>query len=288
MSIQPVGWAKRSVPTVDTTNVDGWWARLKCAFAHPTQPYSAAISLKAWLRIQHHRLEPCGHRRNLAGPRDEENCALLVGAVRLDPEFRNVCRVILGRLTAIIETKLLLYLPIAAPDVVFCRAYANAVLINYVRRLAIGTKHVDHGDPAVFDHIGDARILFVGTQGLVARVRSVSGTPRLQFRPEGTLGRLHCHSQLNGPYALEGQNVGASGRHQRECRQNQKRYAPHSCFRKSRHVRDPIQVRRVGKAKRAHHLTPRSLPDGGHDASRLCPPYGSVTPPLSAAVPAAG
>jgi hypothetical protein len=27
-----------------------------CAFAHPTQPYSAAIDLKARLRLQHHRL----------------------------------------------------------------------------------------------------------------------------------------------------------------------------------------------------------------------------------------
>src|SRR6185436_14812657 len=108
MSIQPVGSAKRSVPTVDTANDDGWWERRKCALVHPMQPYSAAISLKAWLRIQHHRLEPCCHRRNLGCPRDEENCALVVGAVRLDPEFRNVCRVILGRLTAIIETKLLL------------------------------------------------------------------------------------------------------------------------------------------------------------------------------------
>src|SRR3954454_23199283 len=33
-------------------------------------------------------------------------------------------------------------------------------------------------------------------------------------------------------------------------------------------------ARRVGKAKRAYHLTPRSLSDGGHGASRLCPPYG--------------
>src|SRR6185295_802274 len=184
MSIQPVGWAKRSVPTVDTTNVDGWWARLKCAFAHPTQPYSAAISLKAWLRIQHHRLEPCGHRRNLAGPRDEENCALLVGAVRLDPEFRNVCRVILGRLTAIIETKLLLYLPIAAPDVVFCRAYAKAVLVRHIGCLAIRAIHLNYGDLAVLDHVADARVLFIGAPGLVALVGSVDDTTRLQFRPE--------------------------------------------------------------------------------------------------------
>jgi hypothetical protein len=45
---------------------------------------------------------------------------------------------------------------------------------------------------------------------------------------------------------------------------------------------------RVGKAKRAHHLAPRSLSDGGHGALRLCPPYGSVIPLQSGVAPAAG
>src|SRR5437868_3590246 len=33
-------------------------------------------------------------------------------------------------------------------------------------------------------------------------------------------------------------------------------------------------ARRVGKAKRAHHSASQLLSDGGHGASRLCPPYG--------------
>src|SRR5438046_539132 len=32
-----VGWVKRSVPTIPDDAVDGWWARRKCAFAHPTK-----------------------------------------------------------------------------------------------------------------------------------------------------------------------------------------------------------------------------------------------------------
>src|SRR4051794_12581746 len=36
------------------------------------------------------------------------------------------------------------------------------------------------------------------------------------------------------------------------------------------------RFRRVGKAKRAHHLAACSVMDGGHVASRLCPPYGST------------
>ena len=31
-----VGWAKRSVPTIQWNAFDGWWARRKCAFVHPT------------------------------------------------------------------------------------------------------------------------------------------------------------------------------------------------------------------------------------------------------------
>ena len=34
------------------------------------------------------------------------------------------------------------------------------------------------------------------------------------------------------------------------------------------------QCRRVGKAKRAHHLAARLVIDGGHVALLLCPPYG--------------
>ena len=33
-----VGWAKRSVPTIDQQCVGQWWARRKRAFAHPTLP----------------------------------------------------------------------------------------------------------------------------------------------------------------------------------------------------------------------------------------------------------
>jgi hypothetical protein len=33
------------------------------------------------------------------------------------------------------------------------------------------------------------------------------------------------------------------------------------------------KVRRVGKAKRAHHREIRSMIDGGHSLTRLCPPY---------------
>ena len=35
-----------------------------------------------------------------------------------------------------------------------------------------------------------------------------------------------------------------------------------------------IPRRRVGRAQRAHHLAARSMIDGGHVASLLCPPYG--------------
>ena len=45
--------------------------------------------------------------------------------------------------------------------------------------------------------------------------------------------------------------------------------------------------RRVGKAKRAHHFKPTIRIDGGHGASRLCPPYIKTSPPASAAPPAA-
>jgi len=30
------GWAKRSVPTTSVMIAEGWWARRKSAFAHPT------------------------------------------------------------------------------------------------------------------------------------------------------------------------------------------------------------------------------------------------------------
>jgi hypothetical protein len=43
---QSVGWAKRSVPTNYVHN-KGWWARRKCAFAHPTRTF-----VKAPLQIQ--------------------------------------------------------------------------------------------------------------------------------------------------------------------------------------------------------------------------------------------
>ena len=45
--------------------------------------------------------------------------------------------------------------------------------------------------------------------------------------------------------------------------------------------------RRVGKAKRAHHFKPTIRIDGGHGATRLCPPYIKTSPPASAAPPAA-
>jgi predicted amidohydrolase YtcJ len=35
-----------------------------------------------------------------------------------------------------------------------------------------------------------------------------------------------------------------------------------------------LELRRVGKAKRAHHLAACSMIDGGHVATLLCPPYG--------------
>jgi hypothetical protein len=35
-AVRFVGWAKRSVPTIENTLGDRWWARRKCAFAHPT------------------------------------------------------------------------------------------------------------------------------------------------------------------------------------------------------------------------------------------------------------
>jgi hypothetical protein len=31
-----VGWAKRSVPTIQSNGHEKWWGRRKCAFAHPT------------------------------------------------------------------------------------------------------------------------------------------------------------------------------------------------------------------------------------------------------------
>src|SRR5215207_7655137 len=37
------------------------------------------------------------------------------------------------------------------------------------------------------------------------------------------------------------------------------------------------ELRRVGKAKRAHHRAVRELMDGGHVASLLCPPYEPAT-----------
>ena len=40
--------------------------------------------------------------------------------------------------------------------------------------------------------------------------------------------------------------------------------------------------RRVGKAKRAHHLTAQSVMDGGHVASLLCPPYEARPHPRGA------
>jgi hypothetical protein len=38
-----VGWAKRSVPTIQDITVGRWWARRECAFAHPTDPGIYAI-----------------------------------------------------------------------------------------------------------------------------------------------------------------------------------------------------------------------------------------------------
>ena len=40
---QSVGWAKRSVPTIATAHAERWWARRKCAFAHPIAYFGAAL-----------------------------------------------------------------------------------------------------------------------------------------------------------------------------------------------------------------------------------------------------
>jgi len=34
------------VPTILDDRVDGWWARRKCAFAHPTKPFRRDIEIK--------------------------------------------------------------------------------------------------------------------------------------------------------------------------------------------------------------------------------------------------
>jgi hypothetical protein len=39
-----VGWAKRSVPTMQASDLERWWARRKSAFAHPTRPHDEGSS----------------------------------------------------------------------------------------------------------------------------------------------------------------------------------------------------------------------------------------------------
>ena len=41
-----VGWAKRSVPTIQDNELNRWWARRKRAFAHPTPAPDGQISLR--------------------------------------------------------------------------------------------------------------------------------------------------------------------------------------------------------------------------------------------------
>ena len=64
-----VGWAKRSVPT--TLSRDRrWWARRKCAFAHPTRPsLTSAPPTPAHDRSRRPRREPSCRRRPWPGVR---------------------------------------------------------------------------------------------------------------------------------------------------------------------------------------------------------------------------